>query len=256
MPTPSPIEPLGHLFLDLVFPRLCPGCGHALGHRHQPQLCASCASQLHRLEPPFCAACGEKFHGLTMPGQRCANCHGRDLAFDFARSSFYAQGLLRDLVHRLKYQRALHLAPLLAHLLEQNLEDPRIQARNDWVLVPVALHARRERARRFNQAAELAQLTAACRGWASCDALCRSRPSIPQADLDREDRLRNLRGAFALRNSAWIRRQLDEAPVLLVDDVLTTGATAHECAKVLKENANVSKVVVVSVARAGNPASG
>lgn len=247
------IEPLTRRVLDLVFPRLCPGCEEPLARLDQPQLCEDCQRRLYPLEAPFCPVCGEHFHGLFDCTRPCSNCAGRRLAFDFARSAFHAHGLLRDLIHRLKYQRALHLAPLLAHCLAASLQDPRIGDGTPWTLVPVPLHPRRQRKRRFNQSAELACLMAQPRGWPWIDALRRTRAAPPQADLDRNERLENLRGAFALRPSAQIREQLAGARVLLVDDVLTTGSTAHECAKVLKDDASVAIVAVIAVARAGNP---
>lgn len=247
------IEPLTRRVLDLVFPRLCPGCEEPLDRLDQPQLCEACQRRLYPLEAPFCPVCGEKFHGLPDPNRPCSNCTGRPLSFDFARCSFHAHGLLRDLIHQLKYQRALHLAPLLAHYLGTNLQDSRIGDGKPWTLVPVPLHPRRQRKRRFNQSAELAQLLAKLRGWPFSDALRRTRAATPQADLDRKERLENLRGAFALHPSAQTRERLVGARVLLVDDVLTTGSTAHECAKVLKDDGSVAIVAVIAVARAGNP---
>lgn len=254
--TPHPLRPVARRLLDLIFPRLCPGCETPLAHRAQPQLCASCQGKLHPLTAPFCPVCGEKFHGISDPNRPCANCANRKLSFDFARSHYHAHGLLRDLIHRLKYQRALHLAPLLAHLLGDNLQDPRVNDGQPWLLVPVPLHPRRQRKRRFNQAAELSQLLAQHRGWPWLEALRRTRAAAPQADLDRQERLRNLRGAFALHPSPRVREHLTGARVLLVDDVFTTGSTAHECAKVLKDDASVAIVAVIAVARAGNPALG
>lgn len=254
--TRSAFEPLAHQLLDLVFPRLCPGCQDPLPGRAQPQLCPPCQRRLFPLAAPFCPVCGEKFHGIPDASRPCSNCAGRAVSFDFARSHFHAHGLLRDLIHRLKYQSALHLAPLLAHFLGANLQDPRIGDGAPWILVPVPLHPRRQRKRRFNQAAELAHLLSAQCGWPCLDALRRTRASSPQADLDRQERLENLRGAFALHPSPRMHEPLAGSRVLLIDDVFTTGSTAHECAKVLKEDANVTIVAVIAVARAGNPALG
>lgn len=253
---PHALDPLARRLLDLVFPRVCPGCQEPLMDPHQPQLCLGCQGRLFRLEAPFCPVCGEKFHGILDPKRPCSNCAERSLSFDFARSSYHAHGLLRDLIHRLKYQGAIHLTPLLAHLLAPNLQDPRISDGAPWILVPVPLHPRRERKRRFNQSAELAHLLSDRCGWPWLEALLRTRASTPQADLDRHERLQNLRGAFAVHPSPHVRERLIESRVLLVDDVLTTGSTAHECAKVLKDDANVAIVAVIAVARAGNPALG
>jgi len=241
---------------DLIWPRLCPGCGDPLARDRFPALCEPCGYGLHPLDAPFCEVCGERFHGALEGTMSCWNCRGRDLAFGFARSGYHAHELVRDLIHRFKYGREIALATLLGQLLLRNWEDHRVARRRDWLLVPVPLHGRKERERHFNQADELCRVAAAETGLERVSLLRRTRDTGSQARLDRGERQENLRGAFALSRKRRIRERAEGASILLVDDVFTTGSTAHECAKVLKEDGKAAMVAVITVARAGSPPLG
>ena len=195
------------------------------------------------------------------PGFQCANCAGLGLAFDFAIGAYRNEGLARELVHRFKYEGEHHLCAPLGTLLSEAMEEDRLapsgpENRESWIVVPVPLHPRRQRERQFNQSAELARVL--CRalrekGEASIDgpvkALRRTRNTRRQASLDRSDRLTNLKGAFAMSRSSRIARRIEDASVLLVDDVCTTGATGSECARVLREDGGAAKIVVITVVR-------
>jgi ComF family protein len=133
----------------------------------------------------------------------------------------------------------------LARLMVPGLEDVRL-AGAPWLLVPVPLHPRKKRERRYNQSAELARTLARLTGLRWCDALRRIRYTDSQAGLDREGRLKNLKGAFVVNARATER--ITGREILLIDDVLTTGATAHECARTLC-HAGAARVAVLTVAR-------
>lgn len=214
-------------------------------------LCPTCLENLPRLEPPFCQRCGEGFTGEVPEHFECRSCHGRLFAFDFARAAFHSRGGVRELVHRLKYDGELWLAPTLGRLmalcLRGPIADPRLREEPKWVLVPVPLHARRLREREFNQAEELAVGLAQATGLPLARALCRHRHTAQQALLNQTERLRNLRNSFSLRRSAALTLR-DEA-VLLIDDVLTTGSTAQKCAQLLRSEAGARRVAVLTLAR-------
>jgi ComF family protein len=166
---------------------------------------------------------------------------------DWVRSAYPFAGPLREAIHRFKYgkerARAAPLAAACAPLLEQL---PAAIRQTQPLLCPVPLSAARRRERGYNQAEELARsLSAAC-GWSPSTALARIRATPPQVGLDPAARRANVRGAFA-----WQGTPLAGSPVLLIDDVLTTGATANECAAVLKA-AGASWVGLLTVARAGD----
>lgn len=155
-----------------------------------------------------------------------------------------------DLIHRLKYGREIHLARELAFLGGEAFLDPRFarSLAEKWPLVPVPLHSRRLRHRHFNQAAEIARGLASSHGLPVLTALKRVRPTDTQTLLGRRQRMANLRGAFEAtkRAAAWLEHGVQGA--ILVDDVLTTGSTVNECAKVLRK-AGFRHVQVLTVMR-------
>ena len=234
--------------LGLVYPRVCVGCDLPLEANGELWLCENCKPDLKPIEPPYCDTCGQPYEGRMAQGFRCSNCSDLDLAFDFAVGAYRAEGLARELIHRFKYEKQHFLCALLGELLRDALNDPRLRdARDDdWLLTPVPLHPRRLREREFNQAAELCRTFR--RGewrFEYGEVLKRTRYTRRQANLDRADRLTNLEGAFSMKRSGGVSGR----PVLLVDDVLTTGATASECARVLREEGGAAKVVVITVVR-------
>jgi len=240
--------------LDLVFPARCPVCEAALGAGRRDPLCGGCWDAIERIEPPLCHTCGLPFptlaRGAAAPPAppdptpwraRCGECAAVPPAFDWARAGGVYAGPLREAVQRLKFARKPALArPLAALVLEQWAA---VLPPADAV-VPVPLARARERARGFNQATLLAERVARALGaplrprW-----LARGRDTAPQTDLDVARRRANVRGAFV---AAPAVAGLD---VVVVDDVLTTGATAAECARALHA-AGARRVGVLTVARA------
>lgn len=252
---------VGELVLDLVFPRQCWSCSEPLARPSEdtsPEaceqfFCQTCIDAFPRIEPPYCNQCGEPYDLETDGTFQCWNCSGRRMGFEFAISAYHAEGAVREMIHRFKYGREVALRRPLASLLQEALKDERLASQDltRWIVVPVPLHHSRQFERGFNQSWELCLELAKRVGATACEVLTRTRPTQSQASLDRRHRLRNLRGVFARKRSwPWCRQpDLTGACVLLVDDVLTTGATTHECARVLKRSAEVEKVVVITVAR-------
>lgn len=235
--------------LGIVYPRLCVGCEiPLLDCDGGILLCADCEDGLETIEPPFCSVCGQSFDGVMSQGFQCVNCGDRHLSFDFAVCAYRSHGLARELVHRFKYERRHHLASVLRELTVRAASDSRVDRNADWAVVPVPLHPRRMREREFNQAEVLARGLTDRHGWQMVPALRRVRYTRRQARLDRSERLDNLKQAFVPASSERHRAAVRGRPVLLVDDVLTTGATASTCAEVLK-GLGSPKVVVVTAVR-------
>lgn len=234
--------------LDLVYPPQCALCSHALQDGHA--LCKACRDDLPRLTEPFCQSCGEAFDGQIRGPFSCPNCSDLSFSFEFARPAMVRDDRTLDLIHRLKYGREIHLARELGRLAMEAFRDPRLEpALSDgWALVPVPLHRSRLRHRHFNQAAEIARVLSARSGLPVVDALHRTRRTDTQTLLSRKQRMDNLRGAFSLSRcgTKWISK--NPAGALLVDDVLTTGSTVHECARTLRK-AGVNHIAVITVMR-------
>jgi ComF family protein len=167
------------------------------------------------------------------------------LHFDAAVAAYRSRGPVRKLVHDFKYGRQRHLRYPLAEWLGETLGDPRLRGRRFDLVVPVPLHAARERERGFNQATLLAELLARRITVPLEPLLERIRYTTTQTAYDRAERMENLHDAFRLRKNRDVR----ELRVLLIDDVLTTGSTLSECARVLKAAGAVS-VHAATAARA------
>jgi ComF family protein len=153
-------------------------------------------------------------------------------------------GIVRDLIHRFKYGGEVWVGALLADFLTQGLRDPRLKGRSFDAVVPVPLHPLRRREREFNQAEVLCRELARKNNLAFCEALERLRYTVTQTHFDRRRRMQNLRDAFGLRRNAPVQGK----ELLLVDDVLTTGSTLDECARVLLA-AGARSVRALTVAR-------
>jgi ComF family protein len=222
---------LARSLANLVFGGSCYLCRGAA----QDVLCAQCEAELPRLAGPACPRCA-----LPSPGGAlCGRCLASPPAYDETVAALAYEFPADVLVQGLKFRGELALAPLLGELLAARL--PR-GARVDWI-VPVPLSAARLRARGFNQALEIARPLATATGCRLAPLLAeRGRDTPPQLELPREERARNVRGAFRCGE------RLERAEIALVDDVMTTGATLDELAATLKR-AGAARVVNWVVAR-------
>ena len=210
--------------LELLLPPSCGGCA-----RFGSLLCGSCRASFR--------PAGEAQDRFFAPDAGVA----LGEALEFATSAFVYEGALRRAMQRLKYGHVARLAAPLAAAAAGALAE--IRAHLDGaVLVPVPLHPARERERGYNQAMLLAQCLAPP-GVRVADVLVRGRMTTKQHKLDRAARARNLSGAFTLRRDGRVPRS-----VVLVDDILTTGATLEACAAVLR-SAGASRVYGFTVAR-------
>jgi ComF family protein len=240
--------------LDLVFPALCPVCQASLGQGRRDPLCGTCWRSITPLGRLLCAVCGAA--ALIAPALTgtdgveiapaasvglCPACRTDRPAYDYARSAAVYEGTLRDALHLFKFAGRRTLARPLADLVADRC-GAALPGDIDAV-VPVPLGRDRERERGFNQAALLAERVArrlgvpARPGW-----LTRRRPTRPQSDLSAAERRVNVRDAFGASNRVAGRH------VLVVDDVLTTGATLAECARALRAS-GARRVGGLTVAR-------
>jgi ComF family protein len=215
--------------LDLLLPRRCAACGEP-----GETMCVPCLEALPRLYAPLCERCGAP---TAWPVARCSECSGRRIAFASARAAVPYDASARALVGAWKERGLRSVAGLAAELVVQALEPPA-----GTVLVPIPADADRGLKRGHHPAGRLARELAARWDLPVLDGLARSRPARPQRGLSREDRRRNVVGAFVAPRSVARR-------VILVDDVYTTGATAAAAASALRK-AGARTVHVVTFARA------
>ena len=236
---------LPHALFSLFYPDDCRVCSAPLLRFSRAPVCEECLRKLAPLAPRNqCARCGLPFeneaplHGAGV----CALCRRGATEFDWARGYGAYEGVLRHFIHLLKYSGIEPLARPLGTCLVTLLP----QAGRVDVIVPVPLDRQRRRARRFNQsellAAELSRITGLP---LEARALRRQRATKTQTGLTHRQRRLNVRGAFVVDRPAAIAGK----HVALVDDVITTGATAGACARVLK-NAGAERVIVLALARA------
>ena len=230
--------------LGLIYPQVCQLCGEARATPSEGYVCCGCRREVRFIERPFCQRCGLPFEGAITQPFECSNCEGMEWDFRSARSAVVARGKLLEVIHRYKYQRALWFEPFLAELLVGRAEPELRQEKWDWI-VPVPLHPTKEREREFNQAERLALHLSTATGIPLNNRLLRRVfPTRTQTRLSREERLANVKVAFAMRTGGTLNAER----IVLVDDVLTTGATTDACARVLRA-AGAGEVCVWTVAR-------
>lgn len=228
----------------LVYPPHCAVCAQPMGSARGGGVCRECLHKRIRLSGPRCAVCSQPYGGAITGVFRCMNCGDRELAFDFATSAYRSRGVVRELIHGLKYGRQLHLRHWLGRMLAEGFDDPRLDELAIDGVVPVPLHPAKLREREFNQSLVLAREAARRRGLPMLDSLRRGRFTETQTHFHREERFENLSGAFEVRRGFDVSGKT----LVLVDDVLTTGSTADSCARTLREAGAVA-VVVITVAR-------
>ncbi len=231
----------GGILLDLLLPPLCLSCRKPVAA--QGGLCAECWSGIHFLTDPACARCGEPFASAAAAGMLCGPCVAEPPPYDRARAACRyddaSKGLILSFKHGDRPGLARFLAPWMSRAAGPLLAEADL-------IVPVPLHRWRLLHRRYNQAALLA-LGLSRRSGVRCipDLLRRTRRTPPQGTLGREARRGNVKGAIELAKSV---DSVKKKRILLVDDVLTTGATLGECVRVLRA-AGAEAVDVVTLAR-------
>jgi ComF family protein len=232
--------------LDLALPPLCPSCREPLGDG--VGLCAPCWSKLSFIEPPYCARLGIPFTYDPGPGLLSMEAIAAPPAYDRARAAVRYDDIARALVLGFKYGDRLDLAPMMGRWMARA---GRELTANADVLAPVPLHWRRLWARRFNQSAALAgAISEICGAPVLHDALKRVRATPQQVGLSKPERADNVQGAF--RVPADRKAEIAGRRLVLIDDVLTSGATVDTCARALLR-AGAAHVDVLVFARVVAP---
>ena len=222
---------------SLFFPRTCPGCAVALPY--PDCICRQCSDALPRIRAPFCRRCGAPFPDFWRVTV-CAECRMARPPLTRLRSCFLYEGLVRQMIREAKYRHA-------ARMLRYFSGELYVRARSEFparvrAIVPVPLHHEREWTRTYNQSFLMAHDLSLWWNRPLWTGLRRVRRTPPQSGLSGLARRRNLKNAFAVTGPA-------PRSVLLVDDVVTTGATLEACARMLR-SAGARRVYAITIARA------
>jgi ComF family protein len=232
--------------LDLGLPPLCPTCREPVAD--QRGLCAQCWSKLSFITPPYCPRLGIPFPFDPGPGVLSLEAIADPPAYESARAAVRYDETARTMIHTLKYGDRLDLAPTMGRWMA--LAGRELLAQTD-ALIPVPLHWRRLWSRRFNQAAALATVISGASGVpVAYHALRRVRATRQQVGLTRSERAANIQGAFKVPPKARI--DVQGRRLLLIDDVLTSGATLDTCARILLR-AGATRVDALVFARVVQP---
>lgn len=230
---------------DIIYPPLCFSCRNKLSAGYTDSfICPGCWAKIKKNTPPFCRRCGRQLKEYRVRGNICPSCIRRPPVFDRAFSPCSYEGVLKELIRAFKYGNNDFLGPLLSSLMVEFIKDYELPLEFIDAIIPVPLHKTRLREREFNQAQVLSEHLSQEFGIeVMADNLIRIRSTRPQADLQGDERLQNVKGSFSVRQGQALRGK----NILLVDDVLTTGATSSEAAATLKES-GAGIVFVLSVA--------
>ena len=231
--------------LDFLLPAACLSCDTVVPAAHLfLGLCPACSCRLSRLSAASCGCCGQPIVAAALPrGFLCGDCRTRPPAFDRLHAVWRYTEPFDAVIRGLKFRRLEYLGEQLAEELYIRL--PRLAEAE--LVVPVPLHWARELERGYNQAERIARPLARRIGVPLVKALRRRRRTRPQTSLDRVHRTANLKGAFRAPSGYLVRRGrvIDGRTVVLVDDVVTTGATLHAAARSLKQ-AGAARVLAVA----------
>lgn len=228
--------------LDLIFPKICPFC-ECIADRDI--VCDKCLSTIRFIgKQSICDKCGAPFapaESRTM--HLCDRCFSGGFSFHKARSVAYYDGLLKEILHKFKYEGKLHLSGVASRILINNFPED-FDAVD--VVVPVPLHISKLRSREYNQSAVMGWILAKHLGAeVELFALRKTRDTAAQFQIKtEEERRRNVEGVFSVAHSGKVKGK----SILLVDDVFTTGSTTNECARVLIES-GVGSVQVLTLMR-------
>lgn len=232
---------------SILVPAPCRVCGEALTEASAIPICSKCLSSFQRITEPMCQVCGHPFvspAAMQTPRPMCRLCRKSLYAFDRARSFAVYSDALFEAIILMKYEEVTRLGQWFADRLTE-LDDFGSEAWRPDVIVPVPLHPERRRERGYNQAELVASpLAHRLRVPLKPGLLVRTKSRPPQLLLSRNQRWTSVRGAYATP----MGRRVDNVRILLVDDVLTTGATLDSCARALKKSGAAS-VLALTVGR-------
>ena len=226
---------------SIIFPVECETCKAVLSPLPPLGVCARCESEIKILRAPHCATCGRT---LANDGPKCAECYNESFHFDRAFACALYEGKMKELLHAYKFGRRKYLKNFFLKIMSQFVH-AYVKTEHFDAVAAVPIDPKKKRERGFNQSELLSKkLAARLKLPHASRGLSRTRSSSPQSLLSKQDRKQNVQGCFLVKAKESFR----EKRVLLIDDILTTGQTASECARILKE-AGARSVTLLACAR-------
>jgi ComF family protein len=231
--------------LNLVYPKSCLACKDRMKTSSQDELiCGRCWGNIKRNLPPFCHSCGRQLDKKNFSKNICPACQKVRLHFDRAFSPFIYTGAIKELIHEFKYKNKDYLGAVLSKPMIEFIKEYSLPMDFLDFIIPMPLSEAKMREREFNQAEVLSRHIAdEFKKCVFSDILVRHRNTKTQTELEINERFLNVKGSFAVTRHADIKGK----NLLLVDDVLTTGATSSEAALTLKK-AGANVVFVLTLA--------
>jgi len=235
------IMTIAKYFVNLFYPLRCSACKEDLNPLSKTGVCGFCAASIRRNPRPYCGICGRP---VNHDGDTCSECAKLDLRFDRAYSACLYEDRVKELIHKLKYGSGSSLINFFSGIMMDFLKDNREITQGVEAITYVPLDRARMRERGFNQSRLLARGIAKQLDIPLINAIKKISRTRHQNELSREERLINLRGAFKARKGI----DLNGKVIMLVDDIMTTGATLSECSKALR-NSGVKEIRCLTLAR-------
>ncbi|PIQ89831.1 MAG: hypothetical protein COV72_01320 [Candidatus Omnitrophica bacterium CG11_big_fil_rev_8_21_14_0_20_42_13] len=225
-------------FINIIYPALCPICKNQLIEK-KGIICHSCFNAIERNVPPFCKRCGRHLQRA-----RCGHCQKYTLHFQRAFSPCCYRGKAAEIIHLFKYRRKMKLIYTISRIMHNFINIFRIPVQNFNMMAAIPLHPAKLREREFNQAELIAEnISGAFNIPLSSNNLIKICNRNTQTKLGFQERFLNMNGVFEIKN----KKEITGKNILLIDDVLTTGATCSEASRILKE-AGAKNVSVLTFA--------
>lgn len=219
--------------ISIIYPTVCAGCNKP-NHNNEKNIyiCNECYYSIKRHVPPFCQKCGR---GLMQTKDIysgvCSTCQNRKYYFNQAWSICSYEGVIKDLIHKFKYNQKEQYKAIFENLFNEFFETFNVLSEID-LIIPIPLHPARLREREYNQSQILASIVSKIINKPlGSGVLIRRKNTKSQINLNEKKRIKNITGCFDIKNS----KEILNKPILLIDDVFTTGITLSEAARVINE---------------------